>query len=104
MEEAKARMVFDEEGMSFNFARKRVTDIKGNSRVILPKKAKDFELEAKLEMLRTEYMGIFRQYLRENCGKYGKQKSNLTKSQLKGLKSLNQRIDNAEIVVVPLRL
>ena len=101
MEEAKARMVFDEEGMSFNFARKRVTDIKGNSRVILPKKAKNFELKAKLEMLRTECMGIFRQYLRENCGKYGKQKSNLTKSQLKGLKSLKQRIDNAEIVVVP---
>ena len=94
-------MIFNSDDKSLNFARKRVTDIKGNSRVILPKKVKNFDLEARLEMFRTECMGTFKQFMSENCGKYGKQKSNLTKAQLKGLKSLKTRIENAEIVVLP---
>ena len=101
MDEARSRMIFDNERVSLNFAKRRVTDIKGNSRVILPKKMRNFEQEAALQMFRTECMGVFRQYVAQNCGKYGKQKSNLSRRHLKGLKSLKLRIQNAEIVIVP---
>ena len=100
MDEARSRMIFDNERVSLNFAKRRVTDIKGNSRVILPKRVKNFDLEAKLEMLWTELMDTFRQFVKENCGKYREQKSNLCKGQLKGLKSLKNKIENAEIVVI----
>ena len=70
--------------------------------MILPKKAKDFDLEARLEMVITECMGVFKFYVNENCGKFGKQQSKLSKNQVKGLKSLKQRIENGEIVVVPM--
>ena len=101
IEEAKIRMVFDNETSSYNFAKRRVTDVKGNSRVISPKKMKNFEIEAKLEMLRIELMGEFRQFVSEKCGKNGRQPSNLTKAQLNGLKTLKARIENAELVVIP---
>ena len=52
-------------------------------------------------MIRSECMGTFQQYVAQNCGKYGSQKSNLSKKQLKGLKSLKQRIQNGELVIVP---
>ena len=62
---------------------------------------KNFEIEAKLEMLRIELMGVFRQFVSEKCGKNGRQPSNLTKAKLKGLKTLKARIENAELVVIP---
>ena len=101
LEEAKCRMIYNTENRSLNLARRRVTDIKGNSRVILPKKVKNFEVEAKLELLRIECMAVYKKYIEENCQKDGKQKSNLTKNQIKGLLSLKKRIDNAEIVILP---
>ena len=101
MDEAKTRMHFDPEMMSLNFSKKRATDLKGNSRVFLPRKVKSFEVEAKLEMLRVESMAIFKQFIEEKCGKNGRQKSNLSKSQIKGMVSLKTRIKNGEIVVIP---
>ena len=46
-------------------------------------------------------MATFKQFMAEKCGKNGRQKSNLTKSQVKGMISLKTRIKNGEIVVVP---
>ena len=37
----------------------------------------------------------------KNCNKYGAQKSNLSKGELKGLKSLKKRISDGELVVIP---
>ena len=96
LEEAKSRMHFDPDKVSINFSRRRVTDLKGNSRVFLPKKVKSFDIEAKLEMMRVECMATFKQFMAEKCGK-----SNLTKSQVKGMLSLKTRIKTGEIVVVP---
>ena len=56
-------------------------------------------MESKLEVLRMEAMETFRSYVREKCGKRGQQRSNLTPSQLRGLKSLKKRIEEGEIVV-----
>ena len=86
---------------SLNFGKRKATDLKGNARVFLPKKVKNFETEARLEMLRVESLATFRTFMEEKCNKFGGQKSNLTKKQLKGLASLKTRMKNGEIVVVP---
>ena len=74
--EARKRMIFDYNGMSMNLARRRVTDLKGNARVILPRRAKNFDLESKLEMMRLECRGTFAKYMEEKCDKNGNQVSN----------------------------
>ena len=44
----------------------------------------------------------FKKFIEEECGKGGgAQDSNITKEELKGLKSLKTRIENAGLVVVP---
>ena len=48
-----------------------------------------------------ESLAVFKNFMEQNCKKNGSQKSNLSRSQLKGLASLKTRIKNAEIVVVP---
>ena len=101
MDDAKTRMPFDHCKGSLNFSRRRATPLKGNSRVFFPRKVKNFDTEAKLEMYRVESLAVFRQFLREKCGKFGRQKSNLSKCQLKGLLSLKTRIKNGEIAVIP---
>ena len=44
-------MVYDHEKVSLNFTKRRVTDIKGNARVIMPKRVKNFDEESRLDML-----------------------------------------------------
>ena len=97
----KARMVFDRESVTMDFTKRRVTDLKGNANVTLPKARGGFNMEAKLETLRTEAMGVNIRYIGENCGKEGRQKTNLTVSEAKGMKSLLKRVKEGETVVVP---
>ena len=99
--EAELRMVFNPDDNKLDLGRRRATDCKGNSRVHFPKKSGNFEIEAKLQTLRTEAMEEFRSFLAKNCQKGGKQNSNLTKSQELGLKSLKKRVKEGEIVVLP---
>ena len=92
MLEAKTRMIFHPESGRFDYSKRRATDQKGNSRVTFPKGSKDFEIEAKIQTFRTEAMALFRKHVAEKCGKFGKQVSNLTRSQEAGLKSLKKRV------------
>ena len=73
-----------------------MTDLKGNARVILPRTARILTWKQNLKC-----RGTFEKYLKEKCDKYGNQPSNLMKSELKGLKSLKERIKNDELVVIP---
>ena len=75
--------------------------MKGNNRVILIGKMRGFETEAKLEMMRQELKGVFERYTREKCGPRGLQKSNLTRNEILGLKSLKKRVKEGEIVILP---
>ena len=43
LEDAVTRNPFINQEMSFNFVRRRVTDIKGNSRINLPRKPRSLE-------------------------------------------------------------
>ena len=95
------RMIFDPEKNKLDLSRRRATDLKGNSRVIFPRKVTNFDIEAKLETLRTEARGEFNKYVANFCGKNGKQPSNLTRGQERGLKSLRERVKNGELVILP---
>ena len=51
LQEAKLRMVYDTDENEWDYSRKRVTDLKGNTRVIFPKPDKDFESQPVKHML-----------------------------------------------------
>ena len=101
MMEARQRMVYEAEGKTWSYSRKRVTDTKGNSMVILPGRRKNFQEEANLEMLRAEMRGCFREYMRKYCNEKGDQESNLTRGEARGLKSLKKKFTEGSLVVLP---
>ena len=96
--EAKMRMVYDVGEKTITYTKKRVTDFKGNARVILPKKSKNFDREATLEMLRVELMSEFKKYV-ETSGM--RMESNLSIEERRGLKSLRKRVNEGDLVIVP---
>ena len=96
MEDALSKNPFNRNEMTFNLARRRVTDIKGNSRVNLPRKPRSLEDESALETLRVELKALFKNYVSRNCGKGGKQASNLNPSQKRGLQSHKKRVKEDE--------
>ena len=100
-QEARRRMVYHADDRTWNYSRKRVTDIKGNSMVVLPGKCRKFQEEANLEMLRAELKHCFKEFRGKNCNNKGEQESNLTKGEESGLKSLKKRFKNEELVVLP---
>ena len=73
--------------------------MENNARVIFPK-TRDFQNEAKFEVLRVEAMEVFRKYVREKYDKGGRQQSNLSASENRGLKSLRKRTKEGEIVIL----
>ena len=101
MRDAQMRMTFDLSNGIVNMRKRRATDVKNNSMVILPNKRRGFEKEARLEMLRQKLRGVFGQYVREKCGPRGLQKSNLSSDEIKGLKSLKKRFKEGELVILP---
>ena len=74
--------------------------MKQNSRVIFPKKT-SLEIESRLDVLRVEAVAVVKKYIENECGKNGKQKSNLSASETRGLKGLKTSVENGEIVVLP---
>ena len=84
-----------------DYRKRRTTDIKGNSRVILPQKMRTFDEEAKLEMVRQETRGAMKRFIEEKCAQGGKQKSNLTRGETRGLRSLKKRVKEGELTILP---
>ena len=97
--EAEARAVFDPLKKVYDNRNKRVTDLKENSRVHLPRPLPPGE-EANIEMRRGVYMRLFQDFVRNNCKKNGDQKTNITREIDNGIKSLKKRIDNEEIIIM----
>ena len=79
--EKQAVHLMEEERSTWNFTKRRVTGFKGNSRVVLPKKSKEFKEEAALETVRTELMHTFREYARE-FGKESSRRNNVANGYL----------------------
>ena len=97
--EAKSRQFFDPEDRVFDYRKKRVTDIKENSRVTLPKPVGAGD-EAKIEIRREIYQQVFDTYLEKIRSKNGTQKANLSKKEKQGLDKLLKRINSGEIVCI----
>ena len=97
--EAESRQVFNPIEMNFDLRKKRVTDLRENSRVILPKPL-PINQEALISLRREKYNTVFRDFRRETCNSRGEQRLNLTFSQRKGLQKLKKRIKNGEIVIM----
>ena len=82
--------------MTFNFSKRKATDMKGNSRVPFPSKDKNLSLET----LRVKLRSLFNYYVRKNFGKGGRQKCNITESQEAGLTSLRRRVKEGELIIM----
>ena len=95
-EAARCRMVYDKQTRRFDMGNLRATDYKYNRYVHLPK-AKSAENEALHEMRKVESLKAFHKVKssldRDQSG------TNLTKSEQRGLKSLQKRLRAGEIVI-----
>ena len=97
--EATNRMIFNAKERSFDNRRRRATDLKQCSRVTLPKPLST-DQESKIEVRKRIQKEIYEKYRKQNTNQKGEQKTNLTKTERKGLKSLQERINKEEIVVM----
>ena len=80
----------------YDVRKKNISDIKNNPRLTLPRPLSGHE-EAIISCLKSDFQASFKSYVADNCDKNGKIKTtNLTKSQLRGPKSLLRRISNLE--------
>ena len=79
-EEARSRQVYKPLEKTFDYRLKRTTDLKENSRVMLPKPLPTSE-EAGMDTRRRTHMSTFNNYKEANCNKWGNQKSNLKENE-----------------------
>ena len=97
--EAKSRQIFDPINKTLDLRKRRVTDLKENSRVYLPKPLPPQE-EAKIEIRREQYEQVFRDHVRDHCSESGTQQSNMSWSHRNGLKKLQKRKKDGDIIVL----
>ena len=86
------RQIFDHRTQTFNFANMRGTDLPFNKRITLPRSL-DIDSEIKLRTLGTSLKNAI------NTAAGTRIESNLSRQQQAGLKSLQERVKNHEIVV-----
>ena len=98
-EEAKSQSIFDRINRIIDMRNRRVTDMKENSRIHLPKPLPANE-EAKIEIRRDHYEKVFQKYFQEKCSEKGNQSSNMTQSQLRDLTKLKKRVAEGEIIIL----
>ena len=61
IQEAKRRQIYDPEGKIFNYNKKRVTDLRENARVTLPKAVKEIQ-EAGTEIRRQNLKRVVKEF------------------------------------------
>ena len=97
--EAENRMVFDPINKTHDSRKKRATDIRECTRITLPKPLTPDE-ESRIEVRKRTQKETYEKYREKNTNKKGDQRDNLTKSEKNGLKSIQKRINNEEIIVM----
>ena len=97
LENAKERQIYNPLEKTFDYSKRRVTDIKENSKVYLPKPANP-KIEGELEMIRNVLMEEFSKYKseieRENEKEREKRKNGENKENIGGEKE--REIDKEE--------
>ena len=97
--EEKTRQTYDPETRTYNDQNRRVTDIQECSRVTLPRPLPTKQ-EAFIEIRRDVHSKIYREYRQEYCNKKGEQHTNLTEQEQRGLKKLQKRIKENNLVIL----
>ena len=97
--DSEGRMIFDPKSRTFDYRKRRVTDLKECARVTLPKPLTPEE-ESKIEVRKRTQKEIYEKYRTKNTNHKGEQKSNLTKKEKEGLDSLQKRIKEDEIIIM----
>ena len=82
MLEAEARQVFDPVRLTFNYGKKKATDLKENKSVKLPSHS-DPHTESWIELIKNKIMEVFGNHRGKFCNKRGQQKANLNKCKRK---------------------
>ena len=98
-QDAQSRQIYDPKTRTFNDAKRRATDLKECSRITLPKPL-ETRHEAMIETRRNMNEKTYNQYRDEECNKKGEVRGNMTEEEKDGLKSLQKRIKNKEIVIL----
>ena len=98
--EIEARDVISSDGTNVDMRRKRATDMRGNRMVYMPGPDKPI-VEAENSTRIGVWDKTFALFMKDNCKDDGTQlKSNLSRSQTLGLRSLSRRVAKVEIVVL----
>ena len=97
--EAKTLQTFDPETRTYDDQNRRVTDLQECARVTLPRPLPT-KHEAFIEIRRDVHAKIYNQYRQEFCNKNGEQKSNLTEQEQRGLKKLQKRIQEDNLIII----
>ena len=100
-EEAEAynRMIYNPKERVFDNRRRRVTDLKQCSRITLPKPLSTDE-ESRLEVRKRTNKELYEKYRTKNTNSKGEQRTNLTKDEKLGLKTLQERINKDEVIIM----
>ena len=97
--DAMTRQIYNTKERRFDDRKRRVTDLKEYARVTLPRPL-DTKNEALIEMRRGTNEIIYNDYRKEVGNKKGEIKGNLTEDEKDGLKSLQKRMKEQEIVIM----
>ena len=84
----------------YDVRKKNIRDIKQNPRITLPRALSNHE-EAVIACVKSDMMEICKDYMAKSCDEQGRVKQpNLSKQELRGLRSLLKRVKNREVVVI----
>ena len=97
--EAEARQPFNPVKKSLDMRCRKVTDLKENSKIYLPKPL-EIKEEAKISIRQERFEKIAKDYIEEKCTEKGEQETNLTQSQKRGISKINKRVKNKELVIM----
>ena len=97
--EAEARQIYDPKKRVFDDRKRKVTDLKECARITLPKPM-DTQNKAMVEMRRGTNNKIYEVYTGEFCNKKGEVRGNLSEEEKDGLRRLQKRIREKEVVIL----
>ena len=91
--------LYDTRERRFDDQKRRVTDFSECARVTLPRPI-ETKNEAMIEIRRNTNGNIYNKYREEVCNKRGEVKGNLTEEEKDGLRSLQKRMREKEIILM----
>ena len=97
--DAQSRQIYDPKTRTFNGGKRRATDLKECARITLHKPV-ETKHEAMIETRRNMTEKTYNEYRSEECNKKGEVRGNLTEEEKDGLKRLQKRIKEKQIVIV----